>query len=168
MKKVIIALMVLLLMSGVYAEGKQLTLVTSSIEDGATEVSIDPVFELEFSNNVINMKIQKDNMNLIKLLNESGQEVPVEIIMADDQVSPELKRIVKVEPISLLEKGESYKLVVMAGFSSKNGSEIQEDVVISFDTEGGSTFTFSNILIIASVALIVVIAVTMKKKNAEA
>jgi len=40
--------------------------------------------------------------------------------------------------------------------------------VISFDTEGGSTFTFSNILIIASVALIVVIAVTMKKKNAEA
>ena len=168
MKKVVIVLMVLLLISGTYAEGKQLTLVTSSVEDGATEVSVDSVFELEFSNNVINMKVKEKNMTLIKLINRSGDEIPVEIIMADDQVSPELKRIVKVEPVSLLENGESYKLVVMPGFSSKNGSEIQEDVVISFDTEGGSTFTFSNILIIASVALIVVVAATMKKKNAKA
>ncbi|MCH4888578.1 hypothetical protein EZV73_13380 [Acidaminobacter sp. JC074] len=168
MKKVIVVLMVLLMTTNVFAGGKQLGLVSSSIEDGATDVVLQPEFELEFSNNVINMTVRDQNMTMIEMLDKKGGQVSIDVIMADDQVSPELKRIVTVKPQAPLNEGESYQLVIKAGFTSKNDSSIAEDIVINFHTEGGSGFSMVNILIIGAVALIVILAATMKKKHAKA
>lgn len=165
----LVILMIVLTMTSVFAGGKALELVSSSIEDGAKDVTLEPVFELEFSNNVINMKVQEGNKALISLVDADNHPVAITVEMADDQVSPDLKRMVTVKADNALEANQSYKLIIGAGFSAKNGSALSEDVTIAFETEGGNAFSTTNMLMIAAVVLILVVAgFSMKKKNAKA
>ena len=57
MKKVVLAVIMVLLMSTAGFADTYLTLVSSSIEDNSVEVELEPVFTLEFSNNVVNINV---------------------------------------------------------------------------------------------------------------
>ncbi len=170
MKKILILLLMFSLSAvGVFAGDKQLELVSSSIEDGAEAVGLSPVFELEFSNNVINMKVQEANKAAIVLLNAAGEEMPIAVEMADDQVSPDLKRMVTVKTSEALSEGAAYELVIKSGFSAKNGTVIKEDTIIHFKTEGGASFPWMSLLVFAAVMGIGGFVFAQKRqKNAKA
>lgn len=170
MKKVmIIILMLMVTLTGVYAGDGALELSSSSVKDGDKDVSIRAVFDLEFSNNVVNMKVNEANKAYIQLLDEAGQKVEIIVEMADDQISPELKRNVSVKAVNALEKNKTYTLVIEADFSAKNGSSLDDAINIEFTTEGGSSFTVVNILLMAAVMLMIMVAVfAAKKKYAKA
>lgn len=165
MKKWVSIILVLVLMSvGVFAEGKELTLDTSSVEDGAKDVSVMPEIELTFTNNVVNMKVKDDNMTMIEMKDSSDNSVAIIVEMADDQIQPDLKRIVNVKPESELKAGETYTLIIKKGFKSKTGSEIANDISIGFTTEGGSSS--SSVLIVGVIAVLVIgLWFVVKRKN---
>lgn len=170
MKKVLIVLLVLLVLSSTALAGDNaVSLETSSVEDGTVEVSVETEIELVFTNNVVNKKVADNNRESISL-STGGQDVAIEIIMADDQIEPDKKRIISVVPESSLLEGTQYTLTINKNLSGKNGNIIGEDVVISFTTEGKIARGFNWWWIIAIGAVVIVTAVVLifvKKKNAK-
>jgi len=130
-------LIVLSLGFAVFAGDKQLALDTTSIEDGAKAVSLNPEFKLVFTNNVVNMKVKGSNISAIRMDDADGNSVELIVEMADDQVNPEEKRNVIVKAQEALEADKSYTLLIGKSFSGKNGSSLKEDIKINFTTEGG-------------------------------
>ena len=168
MKKLGLVLMVLLLITtSVFAGDKALELDSSNVEDGAVDVVVTQEFKLVFTNNVINMKVKDENIKLISLKNSKGEAVEINVEMADDQVSPDLKRDVVVKAVSELNEGEVYSLVVQKGFSAKNGSLLADEVVINFTTVGGSGSSIT--LLIGGVFAVLIIGFFfMRKRNVKA
>ena len=168
MKKLGLVLMVLLLITtSVFAGDKALELDSSNVEDGAVDVVVTQEFKLVFTNNVINMKVKDENIKLISLKDSKGEAVEINVEMADDQVSPDLKRDVVVKAVSELNEGEVYSLVVQKGFSAKNGSLLADEVVINFTTVGGSGSSIT--LLIGGVFAVLIIGFFfMRKRNVKA
>lgn len=107
-----------------------LTIASASIEDGAV---IDPEdsITLTFSKNVVNKKVRDINLPLFVLKNEGGEEVAIEVVMADDQVEPDKKNDVLIQPASPLAEG-SYTLTAQAGITSKSETVMAEDYILTF------------------------------------
>lgn len=164
----IFALLLWLLPHAVLAGDDPLSLESSSIMDGQTKVPVNVEIELVFSNNVINQSVADNNVKCIKLMKD-GVETSIDIVMADDQVQPDLKRIIKVKPKENLQQGQKYQLIVSGQLTSKNGNKMGEDRVISFTTEGSAQYIF---FIIGGVLLIIILIFIVirrkygrKKKN---
>lgn len=161
MKKTIVLTIILtmLLTLTAYASGdsgdKPLNLDTSMPEDGATEIPVDTEIQLDFSNNVANEKVREINMENIMLLDGSGNEVEVDIEIADDQLYPDLKRTIKLIPQENLKGGTTYQVVIGPEVQAKNGNAIGEEVTISFTTAGGS----SNTILYAGLGLILIVGI---------
>ena len=115
-----------------------LTLESSTIEDGATDIASDAVIELTFSNNVVNASVADNNMASFALY-QDGEQVAIEVIMADDQVEPQYKEIITIQPVEPLVSGAAYELVIMADLQSKNGITFGEDMTIAFTTQDAAT-----------------------------
>jgi len=109
-------------------------LVSSSVEDGAEDVSCQPVVELTFNKNVINMSVAEQNMTCFTLLDAEENPVEIELIMADDQIEPEKKRIISVSPVAPLNPHASYTLLISEKLTAKNGNSLDEDISIAFTT----------------------------------
>lgn len=166
MKKIGLVILVLcLIILPTFAEGKQLGLETSSVAEGQKDVSVTPEIELVFTNNVINMKVKDHNEALIHMLDDKGNKVPVVIEMADDQVAPEMKRIVHVKVENALEEATDYTLVIQKGFMSKNGSEIPEDINLNFQTKGSGVMSVTTILLFMVVALLIGVRLYSRKRK---
>ena len=93
MKKVLVnvVLFVVVLTSFALAGNNAVGLDTASIEDGQSDVPVDVVIELTFTNNVVNKSVAQSNAASIALTSE-GEGVPVIIDMADDPIEPEIGR----------------------------------------------------------------------------
>jgi hypothetical protein len=128
------AMVFLLLASSVFAGGKPLELSTAEPADGAVGVPINQFLMLTFSKNVVNFSVSENNAGCFGLETLSGEEIEIEIEMGDDQMEPELKRIVKVIPVSPLEHNREYYLTVSGELQSKNGEILGEEVIIRFAT----------------------------------
>ena len=166
MKKTgLIMLILCLIVLPTFAEGKQLGLDTSSVEEGQKDVSVTPEIELVFTNNVINMKVKDHNEALIHMLDDKGNKVPVVIEMADDQVAPEMKRIIHVKVENALEEATAYTLVIQKGFMSKNGSEIAEDIKLNFHTEGSGVLSVTTIRLLVAAALLIGAGLISRKRK---
>ena len=163
---IIAAVLVLTVLCGTALAGdKPVSLDTSSVEDGQTDVPVDVVIELVFTNNVINASVRDNNAACFSL-ESGGKTVPIDIIMADDQIEPNLKRIISVAPVSSLEQGKRYTLVISGSLTAKNGNSIGEDTAITFTTAGGGASYIWYIIIAAVVViLVVVILIVMRKRN---
>ena len=121
-----------------------LTLVSSSIPNGSENVSTTPEIVLTFSKNVVNFTVKDNNEKCFKLTDSKGNNVPVDVIMGDDQVDPSIKRIITIKPKSPLTPGETYLLKIGGGITSKSGVSIGKDSYISFtvaDDSSGKTTT---------------------------
>lgn len=137
-KKRLIPILVLVLIAltalPLFAGNKPLSLKESTPIDGASDVPIDVTIELEFSNNVVNFSVAEANRECISLKSEDGKDVEIEVIFPDDQLYPEKKRQVTVQPLSPLKKGSVYMLLISGEFQAKNGSLLGEEQVIRFTT----------------------------------
>jgi hypothetical protein len=171
MKKVLILVTVLVLVMGASAAlagDDAVTLDTSSVKDGQTDVPVDVVVELEFTNNVVNKSVADENAACITLTSQ-GEEVSIDIGMADDQVEPNKKRTIIVTPVEKLAEGTLYELKISGELSAKNGNKIGEDIIISFITAGeaaNSGFAYWWIIVVAAITVIAVLTFfLLKKKN---
>lgn len=162
----IAAVLVLTVLCGTALAGdKPVSLDTSSVEDGQTDVPVDVVIELVFTNNVVNVSVRDNNAACFSL-ESGGKTVPIDVIMADDQVEPNLKRVISVAPKSRLDEGKKYSLVISGSLTAKNGNSIGEVTTITFTTEGGGASYLWYIIIAAAVVIfIVVILIVLRRRN---
>ncbi|SCZ81823.1 Ig-like domain-containing protein [Acidaminobacter hydrogenoformans] len=113
-----------------------LTLVSSTVMDGQTEVGLTPEITMVFSKNVTDLSVKEANLTCFALEKKDGGEVGFEVIMADSQVEPEKKNDVVVRPSAELEAGTQYIVTISKALTSKSGASLAEDVTISFTTVG--------------------------------
>lgn len=116
-----------------------LTLASCSIANGAQDVSRNPQIVLTFSKNVVHFTVRDNNKKCFTLTDSSGANVPINVIMGDDQVDPSIKRIVTVEPKSELTPGMTYLLKIGKDVTSKSGVSLGRDNYISFTVAGEKT-----------------------------
>lgn len=121
-----------------------LSLVSSSISNGATGVSLKPVIILTFSKNIVNMSVNVNNKTCFTLQSGSGTSIPIEILFADDQIDREKRNDATITPKANLAPGTSYTLVVSSALKSKSGVTMENDVKIPFTTEGKQQITNPN------------------------
>lgn len=117
-----------------------LGLASSSPADGASNVAVNTQIKLTFNKNVINMSVKDNNVKCFALYN-NGQQVPISVIMADDQIQPEYKREVTIAPQQSLQPGSSYTLKISPELQAKSGSVLGQEVKVSFTTAGGKNVT---------------------------
>lgn len=110
-----------------------LGLAESSVPDGSTNVPTDVTITLTFNKNVVNFTVKDNNMTCFSLADSRGTNVPVTVLMGDDQVDPDIKRIVNIQPSSLSE-GESYTLTISGRLTAKSGAVLGNDVILHFST----------------------------------
>ncbi|MBR6940080.1 MAG: Ig-like domain-containing protein [Clostridia bacterium] len=111
---------------------KPLTLVNSSVANGEENVAPDVKITLEFSKNVVHMTVRDNNMKCFKVLDSKGNKHPIAVDMGDDQVDPDIKRIVNIIPDKPYTGGETYTLVIGKDVTSKSGVSLGKDNYISF------------------------------------
>ncbi len=111
-----------------------LSVVASSVDEGQS-ISGDEAITLTFSKNVVNSKVKEANASLFSLQSASGEEISVEVVMADDQIEQDKKNDVVIQPTEKLEAGE-YILTAKAGIESKNGTVMEKDYTLKFAVSG--------------------------------
>ncbi|MBR4767016.1 MAG: Ig-like domain-containing protein [Clostridia bacterium] len=111
---------------------KPLVLDSSSVPNGSENVSPDAEIVLTFTKNVVHFTVRENNMKCFSMTDSKGNNVPIDVIMGDDQVDPSIKRIVTIKPKSPLTPGETYLLKIGGGVTSKSGVSIGKDTYISF------------------------------------
>ncbi|MBQ7637510.1 MAG: Ig-like domain-containing protein [Clostridia bacterium] len=118
---------------------KPLTLASCSVPNGAQNVPENPKIVLTFSKNVVHFTVRDNNKKCFTLTDANGADVPINVIMGDDQVDPSIKRIVTVKPKSSLTPGMKYLLKIGAGVTSKSGVSLGRDNYVSFTVAGENT-----------------------------
>jgi hypothetical protein len=113
-----------------------LGLASSTPSNGQTGVELQPLVKLTFNKNVINLAIRDVNKNCFALVTSAGSQVPIEVIMADDQLYPEEKRNISVKPLQALQPGTAYTLKISPELMAKNGTSLGHEVTLNFVTEG--------------------------------
>lgn len=117
-------------------QGVPLGLASSSPAHGEQNVSTTPEINLIFNKNVVNMTVADNNKKCFSLYAADGQKVPLEVIMPDDQIQPELKRHIDLKPLQALEPGTTYTLKISPQLQAKNGTFLGTEAKVSFTTAG--------------------------------
>lgn len=113
--------------------GQPLMLAGSSVSNGSKNVPTDVYITLTFSKNVVNFTVKNNNMGCFSMRDSKGGSVPISVVMGDDQVDPDCKRIIGIQTSDLAE-GETYTLVISGNLQSKSGVSLGSDISISFTT----------------------------------
>lgn len=115
-------------------QGEPLRLDSSSPYNGQSGVPTDVLITMTFNKNVVNMTVSDNNLNCFSLYAADGSMIPVEVIMADDQVEPEKKRIISLQPLQALKHNIAYTVKVSSALQSKSGNILSGDLTITFIT----------------------------------
>lgn len=115
-----------------------LGLASSNPPDRASNVAVNTLIKLTFNKNVINMSVKDNNVKCFALYN-NGLQVPINVIMADDQIQPEYKREVTVAPQQSLQPGSRYTLKISPELQAKSGAVLGQEAKVSFTTAGGKS-----------------------------
>ncbi|WP_418790775.1 Ig-like domain-containing protein [Phosphitispora sp. TUW77] len=113
-----------------------LILVSSNPEDGQENVLLTTEIKLTFNKNVVNMSVRDNNMKCFSLTDNTGNTVQINVIMADDQMEPEKRREIVLQPASQLEAGTNYTLEISPELTSKSGVTLGQIVAVTFITAG--------------------------------
>jgi len=114
----------------------QFTLVSTSIQDGQSDVSPDQTIELKFSKNVANISVKDNNLTCFTLTDESGQMVPIEVIIADDQMERDKRNDIVVKPVGNLAEARQFTLTISDKVKAKSGESLDTAQKITFATVG--------------------------------
>jgi hypothetical protein len=105
----------------------------------AVDVDTDSNIKLIFNKNVVNFSVKENNLKCISLKNEDGQVVPSELIFPDDQIEPDKKREIYIDPVENLNEKTTYTVEISSDMLAKNGSTLGETVYVSFTTLSSKT-----------------------------
>ena len=118
--------------------GKQtpLTLDSSDPIDGQKDVKLPVEIKLKFSKNVVNTTVRDKNIKGFTLSSADGLVIPIEVIMADDQMEPDKNQDVSIKPLQDLKPGTAYKVTIAPEVQSKSGAALGKESVLNFITAG--------------------------------
>ncbi len=122
-------------------KGNPLSLVQSSPAHGEQDVHLTGEIKLSFNKNVVHMTVCDDNKQCFALYAEDGTAVPVEVIMADDQMEPEKRRDIVLKPQQELAAGTAYTVKVAPALRAKNGTTLGTEATVTFTTAGAAPAT---------------------------
>jgi hypothetical protein len=114
-----------------------LTLVSSNPANGQNNIPLTMNLNLTFNKNVVNLAVKDNNMKCFSL-SGNGINVPIQVIMPDDQVDFEHRRNIYVNPLQDLKPGTVYKLVISGQLQAKNGMSLGSPVTVSFTATGAA------------------------------
>ena len=130
-----------------------LTLASSSVPDDAQNVDPNARIVLTFTKNVVHFNVKENNLQCFSVTDSKGNAFPIRVVMGDDQVDPEAKRIVTIVPQSPDRAGETYTLTVKKGLTAKNEENVlEEDVNLRFTIRAQTTAAATSALSGAAVA----------------
>lgn len=118
------------------------TLVDGGKADNATDIPLNPKFKIEFDKNVVNSAVWSNNSQCFSMKTSDNKNVPLNVTKVDDTVDPLLKDFVFVQPVSPLQPGTSYKIIISPNLQAKNGVSTLagttngQGVTVSFKTKG--------------------------------
>lgn len=112
-----------------------LALVGSVPADGAAGVNTDASIKLTFSKNVVYMTVRDNNKKCFSLWTDN-QQVPIEVIMADDQIEFEKRNDVILKPLQTLKAATTYRVEIAPQLESKSGVNLGQKTTVSFTTAG--------------------------------
>lgn len=110
-----------------------LLLLSSQPAGGAREIAPPATIQMHFNKNVIHLSIREKNQKCFALY-EGDNPVAISVIMADDQIEPEKRRDIVVQPRAPLQTGKTYTLRIGGDLESKSGATLGKDVRIQFTT----------------------------------
>ncbi len=120
-------------------QGEPLRLDSSSPFNGQKDVPLPLVISMTFNKNVVNMTVSDNNLKCFSLYAADGSTIPVEVIMADDQIKPEEKNNIALKPLQELKHNTAYTVKVSAALRSKSGVTLGSNLNITFITAKDST-----------------------------
>ena len=121
-------------------QGVPLGLDSSAPADGQKDVPLTGDIKLTFNKNVIFLGIKDANKTCFSLIAAGGSEVPIEVIMADDQTPEgfELRRDISIRPLQKLKPGTAYAVKISPQLQAKNGTSLGHEVNVNFVTAGAA------------------------------
>ncbi|MGI6128865.1 MAG: Ig-like domain-containing protein [bacterium] len=119
-------------------KGNALSLAESSPADGEQDIPVAIEIKLVFNKNIVHMTVHDENKQCFSLYTADGIAVPIEVIMADDQMEPEKRRDVILKPQKELAPGTTYKVRVAPTLRSKSGVTLGTETVVTFTTRGAT------------------------------
>ncbi|MCM1989485.1 Ig-like domain-containing protein [Oceanirhabdus seepicola] len=145
--------------------GKSALKLESSTPANKGDIGVDESIKLKFSNNVVNMKVAENNKTCFKLVDADGNELPIKVVMGDDQVNKDIKNDIEIVPVKSLEEGQTYKLIIDGKLEAKNGSKLKDEKIVTFKTEGSGGFPVTTSVGIAILFLVIVGILAHKNKK---
>jgi hypothetical protein len=84
--------------------------------------------------------IRENNQKCFSLSTKDGSQVPIEVIMADDQTPEgfEKRRDIGIRPLQPLKPGTAYVLKVSPELQAKNGMNLGSEAQVNFVTAGAA------------------------------
>lgn len=115
-------------------KGEPLGLVSSSPYNGQKDVPTNVLITMTFTKNVVNMTVIDNNLKCFSLYAADGTMIPIDVIVADDQIEPEKKNDVSLKPLQDLKHDTAYTVKVSSALKSKSGVTLASDLTVTFIT----------------------------------
>lgn len=103
--------------------------------DGAAGVSLNPEIKITFNKNVCYMTVRENNRNCFSMW-AGNTRIPIEVIMADDQVERDKRNDAIIKPKQQLNAGTEYRIEIAPNLESKSGVTLGKKATITFTTAG--------------------------------
>ena len=123
-----------------------LTLISSSVKNGDSNVTLNETIQLDFNKNICNVTVLANNKLCFHLTDADGNAVAIKLIFPDNQVQREYRKQVFIQPAEDLKPETSYRIAVDNTVMAKNGTVIDNAHTISFTTGTQSTDKENKIL----------------------
>lgn len=117
-----------------------LTLRSSTVVDGDTDLSVRPVIELQFSKKIADILILEHNKDCFHLQDASGAVVPLTVLFPDTQLQSRYVYQVFLMPEQDLAPGAAYTLTVDDQLIDKKENTLDRAYTIGFTTATDETF----------------------------
>ena len=111
-----------------------LTLISSSVKNGDSNVTLNETIQLDFNKNICNVTVLSNNKLCFHLTDADGNAVAIKLIFPDNQVQREYRKQVFIQPAEDLKPETSYRIAVDNTVMAKNGTVIDNAHTISFTT----------------------------------
>ncbi len=115
-----------------------LTLSSSTVSDGEKNVEPGREIKLVFSKNISNITVKEANRTCFSMSDSAGREIPLEVVLFDDQLEREKRNDVLLKPTYPTDS-RTYVITVGGALKAKNGASLEGDVVIGFTLTGSES-----------------------------
>ncbi len=116
------------------ANGDNLTLTSSTVVDGDTNLSIRPIIELQFSGKVDDITILEHNKDCFHLQDANGNVLTLNVLFPDVQLQTRYVKHIFLTPEADLIPGASYTLTIDQTLSDKKLHPLDQSYRITFTT----------------------------------